>query len=150
MLLYLVIAGIVSVIVFRIFQPYAFQGPGFLGILPNKAWVENLRELQNLTSGDADFPPAMQWAKRPAWFSGQNMVFWGLGLPLGILSWAGFIWVAWRMIKGEWQRHILLWSWTAFYFTWQSLVGNPSMRYQLLIYPILLSLLPGLWYLYMI
>jgi len=137
MLLYLVIAGIVSVIVFRIFQPYAFQGPGFLGILPNKAWVENLRELQNLTSGDADFPPAMQWAKRPAWFSGQNMVFWGLGLPLGILSWAGFIWVAWRMIKGEWQRHILLWSWTAFYFTWQSLVGNPSMRYQLLIYPIL-------------
>jgi YYY domain-containing protein len=136
-LLYLVIAGIVSVVVFRIFQPYAFQGPGFLGIFPNQAWIENLRELQNLTSGDADFPPAMQWAARPVWFSWQNLVLWGLGLPLGILSWAGFLWVAWNMIKGKWQRHILLWSWTAFYFTWQSLVGNPSMRYQLLIYPML-------------
>jgi len=136
-LLYLVIAGIVSFVIFRIFQPYAFQGPGFFGILPNKAWIEDLQELRNLTSGDADFPPAMQWARRPVWFSWQNLVLWGLGLPLGILSWSGFLWIAWRVIKGEWQRHILLWGWTAFYFTWQSLVGNPSMRYQLLIYPML-------------
>jgi YYY domain-containing protein len=136
-LIYLVIAGFISIIVFRILQPYAFQGPGFFGIIPNKAWIEDLRELQNLTGGDADFPPAMQWARRPIWFSFQNLVSWGLGLPLGILSWTGFLWVAWRMIKGSWQRHILLWIWTAFYFTWQSLVGNPSMRYQLLIYPLL-------------
>ena len=136
-LLYMVFAGLVSAIVFRVFQPYAFQGPGFFGVIPNSAWIDNLRELQNLTGGDADFPPAMQWARRPIWFSWQNLVLWGLGLPLGILSWLGFLWVAWRIIKGNWQRHVLLWGWTAFYFTWQSLVGNPSMRYQLLIYPLL-------------
>jgi YYY domain-containing protein len=136
-LIYLVFAGVVSAIVFRIFQPYAFQGPGFFGIIPNNAWFDNLRELQNLTGGDADFPPAMQWARRPVWFSWQNLVLWGLGIPLSLLSWTGFLWVAWRIVKGDWQRHILLWLWTAFYFTWQSLVGNPSMRYQLLIYPLL-------------
>ncbi len=41
------------------------------------------------------------------------------------------------MFKGEWRRHLLLWSWTAFYFGWQSLQYNPTMRYQLPIYPFL-------------
>ncbi len=41
------------------------------------------------------------------------------------------------MIKGEWAQHFLLWSWTAGYFVWQSLQYNPTMRYQLPIYPLL-------------
>ncbi len=31
----------------------------------------------------------------------------------------------------------LLWGWTAFYFGWQSLQFNPTMRYQLPVYPLL-------------
>jgi YYY domain-containing protein len=134
---YLFLAGFVSLLLFRIFQPIAFSGPGFFGISPNPAWIANLRELQSLASGDADFPPALQWARRPVWFAWENMVMWGMGLPLGILVWVGFLWVGWRMIKGEWQKHILLWGWTALIFVWQSLIFNPSMRYQLLIYPTL-------------
>ena len=87
---YLVVGAVVSVLVFRIFQPYAFSGPGFFGVKPNQSWVANIREQRNQAAGDVDFPPALQWARRPIWFSGQNMVLWGLGLPLGILSWAGF------------------------------------------------------------
>jgi YYY domain-containing protein len=136
-LIYLVFAGAVSLLVFRIFQPYAFSGPGFFGLKPNPAWVANLNELRNQASGDVDFPPALQWARRPVWFAWQNMVLWGMGLPLGLLAWAGFLWAGWRMLVGEWRRHILLWSWTALYFIWQSLVFNPSMRYQLLVYPML-------------
>ena len=71
------------------------------------------------------------------WFAWENIVFWGLGLPLGLLAWIGFLWAGLRIFKGDWQQHILLWGWTAVYFTWQSLVFNPSMRYQLLIYPTL-------------
>ena len=67
-----------------------------------------------------------------------------MGLPLGLLAWAGFLWIAWRMLKGEWQRHVLLWSWTAIYFTWQSLQYNPTMRYQLPIYPLLCMM--GAWF----
>ena len=134
---YLILAGFVSLLVFRIFQPMAFSGPGFFGFTPNQAWVANLRELQTQAQGDVDFPPALQWARRPVWFAWENIVRWGMGLPLGLLAWTGFLWVGWRMIKGEWRKHILLWGWTALIFIWQSLIFNPSMRYQLLIYPIL-------------
>jgi YYY domain-containing protein len=134
---YLILAGFTSLLVFRIFQPIAFSGPGFFGILPNEAWIGNLQELANQASGDVDFPPALQWARRPVWFAWDNMVRWGMGWPMGILAWAGFLWIGWRMIRGEWQKHILLWGWTALIFVWQSLIFNPSMRYQLLIYPTL-------------
>jgi 4-amino-4-deoxy-L-arabinose transferase-like glycosyltransferase len=134
---FLVLGAVTSILVFRIFQPYAFSGPGFFGVLPNEAWIANIREQRMQATGDIDFPPAMQWARRPIWFSFQNMVVWGLGLPLGILAWTGFLWAGWRIWKGEWQRHILLWGWVAFYFTWQSLQFNPTMRYQYPVYPFL-------------
>ncbi len=141
--LFLILAALVSIIVFRIFQPYAFSGPGFLGVKPNPLWIQNIREQRSQSSGDVDFPPAMQWARRPIWFSLQNMLLWGLGLPLGILAWAGFLWAGWKLLTGwnkrapEWTSHALIWSWTAFYFSWQSIQLNPTMRYQLLIYPTL-------------
>ena len=136
-LLYLILAALVSLLVFRVFQPYAFTGPGFFGLKPNPQWVANIREQRVQSAGDVDFPPALQWARRPVWFSGKNLVVWGLGLPFGVLAWAGFLWAGWRILKGEWQRHALLWGWTALYFTWQSLAFNPTMRYQLPIYPAL-------------
>ncbi len=135
--LLVVLGGVVSFLSFRVFQPYAFSGPGFFGIKPNPLWVENMRSVRAQAGGDVDFPPALQWARRPVWFSWQNLTLWGLGLPLGLLVWASFLWMGWRVLKGEWQRHALLWGWTAFYFTWQSLQWNSTMRYQLLIYPLL-------------
>jgi len=140
---YLVLAGVISAITFRILQPYAFSGPGFFGLKPNPQWLANIRELRAQSSGDVDFPPAMQWARRSVMFSGKNLVLWGLGLPLGILAGLGFLWAGWRIVvsvlqrTNEWQQHALLWGWTAAYFTWQSLSLNPSMRYQLPIYPAL-------------
>jgi len=103
-------------------------------------WVENIKSLMAQTSGDVDFPPALQWARRSFLFSGQNLVLWGLGLPLGILAWSGFLAAGYRILRGEWQRHALIWGWTAAYFTWQSLAFNPTMRYQLPIYPTLVIL----------
>jgi YYY domain-containing protein len=139
---YLVLAAFVSLLAFRIFQPYAFSGPGFFGIKPNQQWVDNIVEQRNQATGDVDFPPALQWARRPLTFSLQNLVLWGLGLPFGLLAWGGFLWAGWRIFKGKRNNgvglnHILLWGWTGFYFAWQSLQFNPTMRYQLPIYPIL-------------
>ena len=134
-LLCLVAAGVVSILTFRVFQPYAFAGPGFFGVKPNPAWVANIREQRNQSAGDVDFPPALQWARRPRWFSGQNLTVWGLGLPLGLLAWVGFLWMGWRLFKGEVGAPAVLWGWTAFYFTWQSFQPNPTMRYQLPSYP---------------
>jgi len=135
--IYLGIAACVSILVFRIFQPYAFYGPGFFGVRLNPQWVANIKELRGQAAGDIDYPPSLQWARRPVWFSAQNMVKWGLGLPLGILAFVGFLWAGWRMLKGDWQRHVLLWLWGGFYFVWQSMQFNPTMRYQMPTYPIL-------------
>ncbi len=151
-----ILAGVVSLLVFRVLQPYAFSAPGFLtqslaeafqsgpgGLLryigwePNPKWVGNLRELSALSAGDSTFPPGIQWARRPLSFAWQNLTLWGLGLPLGILGWAGFIWMGIRMLKGTWKPYLLLWGWTFIYFLWQSINFTRSMRYQMLVYPTL-------------
>ena len=127
----LIAGGLATLISFRIFQPYAFDG---IGLSPQ--WVANIREQRVQAKGDADLPWNLQWARRSHLFSFMNLTVWGLGLPLGILAWAGFLYMGWRILKGEW-RHALLWGWTAVYFIWQSLQFNPTMRYQLPIYPLL-------------
>jgi YYY domain-containing protein len=133
----LVFAAVVAFIVFRIFQPYAFSGPGFFNVKPNENWVSSLQSLAQQSGGDVDFPPALQWARRPITFAWENMVRWGLGLPLGLLAWAGFVWMGMRIVKGEWRQYALVWGWTLLYFTWQSMNFSRSMRYQLPVYPTL-------------
>ncbi|HZW04833.1 MAG TPA: hypothetical protein VFF68_12950, partial [Anaerolineaceae bacterium] len=133
----LALSGLIALITFRIFQPYAFMGPGFFGLGLNEQWLKNLEELSYYSAGDVNYPPALQWARRPIWFSWQNMVLWGFGPALGLTAWAGFLWMGWRMVKGEWRQHILLWAWVAVYFTWQSVNFTRSMRYQMPVYPAL-------------
>lgn len=137
-MLLLVAGAFSSLVTFRIFQPFAFSGPGFWGLMPNEQWVSGLQSLRAQTSGGVDFPPALQWARRPFLFSLKNMVLWGLGLPYGILAWTGFLIMGWKMVKeSAWKVHLLLWSWTGFYFFWQSSQWNSTMRYQLPVYPLL-------------
>ncbi len=132
---YMILAALAAFVVFRIGQPYAFVGPGFFGLKPNPLWIANLKELSNQALSDV--PWALQWARRPLTFAWTNMVKWGLGLPLGLLAWGSFVWMGWRILKGEWQRHALVWAWTLVYFGWQSTNFSRSMRYQLLVYPTL-------------
>ncbi|GAB4454184.1 MAG: hypothetical protein OHK0041_18460 [Anaerolineales bacterium] len=127
----LLAGGLAALLFFRVFQPYAFDG-----ILPSQQWIANIQEQRIQAKGDADLPWNLQWARRSHLYSFENLTLWGLGLPLGILAWIGFLYMGWRILKGEW-RHALLWGWTAAYFLWQSLQFNPTMRYQLPIYPLL-------------
>ncbi len=133
----LVIAGIVAFLSFRIFQPYTFAGPGFLNLNLNPGWLSSLRELSVIQSGEVDVPYALQWARRPVVFTIKNLVLYGLGIPLGVLSLAGLLWMGWRILKGDWEKHLLIWVWTAFVLITQSLVHVKSMRYVISIYPAL-------------
>ena len=137
-LLYLVLAAFTSLVVFRICQPYAFTGPGFFNIQLNEHWITTMKSLRAQTSGDVDYPPALQWARRPIWFSLKNMVLWGMGLPYGILAWLGFLGIGWEIFrKRTLNPHLVLWVWTGLYFTWQTIQWNSTMRYQLPIYPLM-------------
>lgn len=137
---FLAAGGLATIISFRIFQPYAFDGIGL-----SENWVKNIAEQRDQANGKADLPWNLQWARRTHLYSFENLTVWGLGLPLGILAWAGFLYMGWRIFKGEW-KHALLWGWTAFYFIWQSLQFNPTMRYQLPIYPLLCML--AAWFIF--
>ncbi|MEX1248566.1 MAG: DUF2298 domain-containing protein [Anaerolineales bacterium] len=168
----LVLAGGLSFITFRVFQPYAFQGLGFggwlsnigtvwqqsqgLGVLEqikqlgiaifslNTHWVETMASLAAQVNGDADWPPSMQWARRPLWFGLQNILGWGLGWLLALLCLGGLAWAGWRIYKGDWRKPvIILWGWGVFYFLSQSIGFNPTMRYFLPVYPVFIIF--GAW-----
>lgn len=143
---FLVLGAFFTILSFRIFQPYAFSGPGFFGFAPNPAWVQTISEQRAQAGGDVDFPPALQWARRGVTFSLENIVAWGLGWPLGILACVGFLYMGWRILRGEAPRHLLLWFWTGAYLAWQSMEWNPTMRYQLPIYPLLAMM--AAWFIY--
>jgi len=134
----LVVGGLLSFLVFRIAQPYAFTGPSFFNFGINQDWWNGLQSLRAQASGAVDFPPALQWARRPITFSWQNMVAWGLGWPLGLLTWLSFVGMGILILKKvEWRRHLPLWAFTGAHFVWQSFAWVSSMRYQMLIYPLL-------------
>lgn len=130
-------AALVSLVTFRLGQPYAFKGPGFFNIGFNPEWLSGMQSLRAQSAGEVDFPPALQWARRPWSFSLENLLLWGLGLPFGLTAVFAFLAMGCRAIKAREHWHLPLWGWTAFYFLWQSLSWVKSMRYQLLIYPLL-------------
>jgi YYY domain-containing protein len=133
----MLLAAVISFITFRIFQPYAFQGPGFFNIAINKEWVSDLQELSVLSSGISNYPPSLQWARRSIGFPIKNLAVWGIGIPVAIFAFGGLAWMAWKIVKGKWQKYALIWIWTFGYAAWQTIRWNPTMRYFLLVYPTL-------------
>ena len=109
----LVLAGFVTLLAYRSFQPDAFSGSrpdspsvpgerpldidalaglGFLDIRPDPRFVANLITVRALVTGEYDFPPGQQWVGRPSYsFPWLNMVLWGMGPALGLTAWLGML-----------------------------------------------------------
>ncbi len=155
----LVLAGIVTIVGFRILQPYALSGPGFLtvdfqavlsgdhtlGIL-NEKWLENIGQAQYLVGGAAESPPNWQWVNRTGYiFPFTNMVLWGMGVALGLSAWLGWLWAGTRIVRGlpDATRNLLPFGWILVYFAWIGNLWVMSMRYYLPLYPGLILL--GAW-----
>jgi YYY domain-containing protein len=133
----LALAAIIAFLTFRFFQPYAFVGPSFFDFKINPQWINGLKELAAQSDGSVDVPYALQWVRRPVTFGFENTILWGMGLTFGILAVVGFLWMTWRIIKGDWQKYILLCFWTAIVCVIQALTWNCMMRYMIQIYPTL-------------
>ncbi|MHB1295787.1 MAG: DUF2298 domain-containing protein [Anaerolineae bacterium] len=143
-----IIILVAAVVVFRVVQPQAFTGPGFFGLKINAQWRDDMSYIQKLVSGQIDYPPSHQWTARPAvWYALENMVQWGLGLPLGLAVWFSWGLAAFQMLRpgrdarNRW-RHLLPWAWMTFTFFYQSVQFVKTVRYLLPIYPIM-ALLAG-------
>ena len=131
------LSGLLAAITFRIAQPYAFSGPGFWGLRLNPAWLNTMRFIRELVGGAIDSPPGHQWtARTPIIFPWINMVFWGLGLPLGLSAWIGWGFMARALWREKRLAMALPWLWGTLFFLYQAVQWVKSMRYLLPVYPV--------------
>jgi Dolichyl-phosphate-mannose-protein mannosyltransferase len=137
-----ILAILAAGLTFRLTQPMSFRQPvGDTTLFTfhlNPDWLENMRRAQAESNGIGGGPPGEQWAHRTViLFPWINMVVWGLGLPLGLMSWGSFLWVAWKLLRhGErWRAHLIPLVWTGGYFLFMATRWVKSIRYFLPIYP---------------
>ncbi len=141
MLARLALAGVLSLVVFRLTQPMSFRAVSgdttLLTLHFNSDWTASMAVASDESQGIGGGPPGEQWTNRPAVvFPWVNMVLWGLGLPLGLAAWAGLLLAAWRMVRHrEWPAHLLILAWAGGYFLFMSTRFVKSIRYFLPIYP---------------
>jgi 4-amino-4-deoxy-L-arabinose transferase-like glycosyltransferase len=142
----LMVAALLSLVAFRVGQPYAFEGPGFFGLRRSPEWFGRLARIGEEQSGMLDYPSGRQWTNRlPVIFPWVNMVVWGMGLPLGLVAWAGWALTGVELAgavlgaggdPGR-QRHVVLWSWATLFFGFYATRWVKAMRYFLPLYPLL-------------
>ncbi len=161
----LAVAGLMTLLTFRVGQPYAFLPPASgepidaaelgpvmtlvsrltdpIGFRPNPAWLDQMSQVRYYVSGNWDAPPNHQWAHRPILiFPWINLVRVGMGWPLGLFCWLAFLWAVWEIVR--WHkgaiRLVLPVAWVALFFTWQGVGWVKTMRYFLPVYPFLILL----------
>lgn len=148
----LILAGVGAFLAFRIFNPYAFEGPGLFGIFPNERWIDNIASGSAGVSGTQDSPPNWQWLARPPYIYGlKDMLLWSMGLGFGVLAWFGWLWSGYRLIRNRKNAiiNISLLVWVGGYFGWMGRIWVMTPRYYLPMYGAL-AVLAGwsIWELY--
>jgi len=139
LILVTIASGVTSLVIFRVFQPYAFDG--LLRI--NPLFIENIKTLQSYSDPDSWFPPAIQWlSKTPLIFSLQNIAYWGVGLPIFIslvVALILFITQAKFTLKSitnpKSQIIISVFVWIIMLYLYQGSQFAHTMRYFIPIYP---------------
>ncbi|MGB3328112.1 MAG: DUF2298 domain-containing protein, partial [Thermomicrobiales bacterium] len=134
-----VVAGILALVTFRIFQPYAFTGPHFWNFSLDPRWTDSLNYWSQAQAGIIDYPPGFQWANRtPVVFIVKNMVLWGMAPGFGIIALLAIGYAAIRSLiswrwPSWWTLGIAGWSW--FHILYYGSNHVPSQRYMLPAYP---------------
>lgn len=121
----------------RLTQPYLFATSDFLDITPNPKVLDNWEQLKHWENPASGFPPSIQWiGLTPATYVIKNIILWGLGLPLGILTLIGFLLSLHTLIKLKgktiWTLIVL---WTIGLMCYQLNQYPQNMRYYFPLYP---------------
>jgi len=121
---------LVTLLVFRLFQPYAFTSLFNL----NPVFVKSLHDIQSLSVPSIYFPPSVQWmTKIKLLFPLQNIIIFGLG-PLSL----SLIFI--KKIKLN-LINILSLIWIVILFFYQGTQPVFTMRYFLPIYPFIILII---------
>ncbi|MCA9906603.1 MAG: glycosyltransferase family 39 protein, partial [Anaerolineae bacterium] len=136
----IILAGVATLVAFRLLNPYAFNGPGIFGLTPNSAWLDEVGKARYFISGEWDAPPNWQWIARPRYlFPLWNMVAYGMGVALGITAVLSTIVALWRLVRGKPGALVnaVPLAWIVAYFGYMGLQWVMTMRYYLPLYPAL-------------
>jgi len=129
----------------RFFQPQLFIDNNFLNWSPNPQFIANLNSLKSYDRNPI-YPPAIQWLKTiPIIFPLQNIIFWGLGLPLGFIFILSLFHYIFFLIKNPSRSNFNLFViifWILFLLIVQGLQPVTTVRYFLPIYPFI-SIISG-------
>lgn len=127
----LILNSLFAILTIRLAQPYLFNG-----LTLNPKVIANWQQLKLFDQPGIGFPPAVQWMHiTPGVFPLQNLIYWGLGLPLGLSIIASLIFAIIHF-----RRHpfvLLVLAWTLFLFAYQSFQYAQPLRYFYPIYPFL-------------
>ncbi len=126
---------LVSFLILKITNPYIFSTGNIFDPKPHPLFLKNLQDLKILQNPDIWYPPSVQWInKRPVTFALNNLVTYGLGIPLGILAVTGAVYL---FSRRRYAIPSVLLSWVLVFFLYESSQFTKNMRYFLILYPYL-------------
>lgn len=126
----LLLSFCVTLAIFLIAMPYA--------LLDMPEFIQQVAQQGDLVRGALDLPYVRQFAgTTPYAYEAQNMLFWGMGLMLGLAALAGFVWLCWRIWKRDAGLWLVVLSWVLVYGVITGGFYVKYMRYMLPIYPFL-------------
>ncbi len=100
---------VICYLTIRLAQPYLFAHPDLFDLSLNKKIVDNWKQLKSFDNPNSMFPPGIQWIKTRMYiFPLKNMLLWGLGLPLGIMSVLAVVYYVLRIMYYAYKRKIYL------------------------------------------
>ncbi len=119
-----------AVLIFFIAQPYA--------VLDWQDYVSQIVQQDELARGSVIVPYTIQFAgTTPFVYEVYNMVLWGMGVTLGIASFAGLLWIVWRALRRDAAAWLVPLAWTLVYGGITCTFYVKYMRYMLPVYPVL-------------
>jgi len=131
--------GAMALLLFRLFQPYAFDASGFFPRGLNPEWTRNLEEVRAISDGTLEVPFTLQWIKRIPWLHPlSQLVAWGMGWALGLAGVLSAGWILWSKRKTPTDPLFLLTLWPLLLFTYHGGVFLHTLRYFLPAIPILI------------
>lgn len=142
---------IVAYVVVRFTSPHYFAAGALYNPTPSQHFIDNLKSLKQFEGPDVWYPPAIQWLSKPKiWFSIKNIVLYGYGIGLSVLTLFGFAYIIDSLKQRTarqnlWPMYLFI-GWGLVFLLYQSMQFVQAIRYFIIIYPVL-ALLSGLGWL---
>ena len=128
----LAVAGAAAALTFIVTNPFA--------VIELRAYASNVLAQNAMVSGLMDAPYTRQYiGTLPYWYFVQQLSQWGLGWPLGLVAWGGFVWALIRFgMRRAGRAEVVMLAWALPYFALTGAFHAKFLRYMAPLLPFLL------------